>query len=81
MTKIRQLRGISAARQTDTNSKPVYLCWMAERDLDRAFTVDGAVIPTYRHPEVPGRTISRAIAYETHRMTALTLLWGCGLFV
>lgn len=57
------LRGISAARQTDTNRKPVYLCWMAEGDLDRAFTVDGEVIPTYRHPEVPARIISRALAY------------------
>lgn len=59
------LRGISAARQTDLNRKPVYLCWMAEGDLDRAFTVDREVIPTYRHPEVPARIISRAIAYET----------------
>jgi acyl-CoA synthetase (NDP forming) len=61
------LRGIRAARQTDPNRKPVYLCWMAEGDLDRAFTVDGEIIPTYRHPEVPARIISRAIAYETWR--------------
>jgi acyl-CoA synthetase (NDP forming) len=40
---------------------------MAEGDLDRAFTVDGEIIPTYRHPEVPARIISRAIAYETWR--------------
>lgn len=61
------LRGIRAARQTDPNRKPVYLCWMAEGDLDRALTVDGEIIPTYRHPEVPSRIISRAIAYETWR--------------
>jgi acyl-CoA synthetase (NDP forming) len=61
------LRGISAARQTDTNRKPVYVCWMAEGDLDRAFTVDGEIIPTYRYPEVPARVISRAIAYKTWR--------------
>jgi acetyl coenzyme A synthetase (ADP forming)-like protein len=65
------VRGISAARQTDTNRKPVYLCWMAEEDLDRAFTVDGEVIPTYRHPEVPARVISRAIAYETWRKQSI----------
>jgi acetyl coenzyme A synthetase (ADP forming)-like protein len=61
------LRGISVGRQTDTNKKPVYLCWMAEGDLDRAFTVDGEVIPTYRHPEIPARIISRAMAYEGWR--------------
>ncbi len=61
------LRGIRAARQTDPNRKPVYLCWMAEGDLDRAFNVDGEVIPTYRHPEVPARIISRAITYENWR--------------
>lgn len=61
------LRGIRAARQTDPNRKPVYLCWMAEGDLDRAFNVDGEVIPTYRHPEVPACIISRAITYENWR--------------
>lgn len=61
------LRGIRAARQRDPNRKPVYLCWMAEGDLDRAFDVDGEVIPTYRHPEVPARIISRAITYENWR--------------
>jgi acetate---CoA ligase (ADP-forming) len=61
------LRGISAARQTDTNRKPVYLCWMAEGDLDRTFTVDGETIPTYPHPEVPARVISHAVNYGTWR--------------
>jgi acyl-CoA synthetase (NDP forming) len=61
------LRGIRGARRTDTNRKPVYVCWMAEGDLDRAFTVDGEVIPTYRHPEIPARVISRAVNYGVWR--------------
>lgn len=61
------LRGIRAARRTDTNRKPVYLCWMAEGDLDRAFTVDGEVIPTYRYPEVPARITSQAVKHGTWR--------------
>ena len=65
------LRGIRAARQTDPNRKPVYLCWMAEGDLDRAFTVDGEIIPTHRFPEVPARVVSRALAYETWRQQAI----------
>jgi acetyl coenzyme A synthetase (ADP forming)-like protein len=65
------LRGISAARLTDTSRKPVYLCWMAEGDLDRAFTVNREIIPTYRYPEVPARVMSRALAYETWRHQAV----------
>lgn len=58
-------RGIRAARQTIGQTKPVYICWMAEGDLDRTFTVDGEAIPTYRHPEIPARIISHALTYET----------------
>ena len=59
-------RGIRVARKAGY-TKPVYVCWMAEGDLDRTFTVDGEVIPTYRHPEAPARIISRAIAYDDWR--------------
>ncbi len=61
------IRGIRAARQATGRTKPVYICWMAEGDLERAFTVDGETIPTYPHPEIPARIISRAVAYETWR--------------
>jgi acyl-CoA synthetase (NDP forming) len=61
------MRGIRAARQADTNRKPVYLCWMAEGDLDRAFTMDGEIIPTYRYPELPARVMSRALSYDNWR--------------
>ena len=58
------IRGIRATRQAGITKKPVYLCWMAEGDLDRTFTVDGEAIPTYRHPEIPARIISHALAYD-----------------
>lgn len=63
-------RGIRAARQAIGRNKPVYLCWMAEGDLDRTFTVEGEIIPTYRHPEIPARVISHAAAYKTWRTQA-----------
>lgn len=59
-------RGIRAARQTG-NNKPIYICWMAEGDLDRKFVVDGETIPTYRYPESPASIIRRAIAYDAWR--------------
>ncbi|MDO8356157.1 MAG: acetate--CoA ligase family protein [Nitrospirota bacterium] len=58
-------RGISIARLATGRNKPVYICWMAEGDLERAFTVEGETIPTYPHPEIPARIISRAVAYES----------------
>jgi acetyl coenzyme A synthetase (ADP forming)-like protein len=60
-------RGISAARQAIGRNKPVYICWMAEGDLDRTFTIDGETVPTYQHPEMPARIISHSVAYETRR--------------
>ncbi|MFO0700842.1 MAG: acetate--CoA ligase family protein [Nitrospira sp.] len=60
------IKGIRAARQAGYK-QPVYLCWMAEGDLDRIFTVDGEAIPTFRYPEMPARIISRAIAYDAWR--------------
>ena len=60
------IRGIRAARRAGFK-KPVYVCWMAEGDFDRPFIIDGEVIPTYRHPEIPARIISRALSYEAWR--------------
>lgn len=60
------VRGVRAARQTG-HKQPVYLCWMAEGDLDRPFIVDGEVIPTYKHPEIPARIIRQALTYEAWR--------------
>ena len=59
-------RGIRAARQAGYK-QPVYLCWVAEGDLDRSFIVDTEVIPTYRHPEIPAQVIRQALTYEAWR--------------
>jgi acetate---CoA ligase (ADP-forming) len=61
------MRGISAARKVVGRNKPVYLCWMAEGDLERAFIIDGETIPTYQRPEIPSRIISHAVAYDAWR--------------
>jgi acetyl coenzyme A synthetase (ADP forming)-like protein len=61
------MRGVRAARQAVGPGKPVYICWMSEGDLDRTFTVEGETIPTYQHPEIPARIISRALDYEAWR--------------
>ncbi|NGZ94985.1 MAG: GNAT family N-acetyltransferase [Nitrospira sp. WS110] len=60
------IKGIRAARQAG-HKQPVYLCWMAEGDLDRKFVVDGETIPTYRHPEIPARILNLALAYDAWR--------------
>jgi len=65
------MRGISAARQTIGRNKPVYLCWMAEGDLDRTFTIDGETVPTYPHPEISTRIISHALAYGDWRRQSI----------
>ncbi len=60
------IRGIRAARLAGSR-KPVSLCWMAEGDVDRPFTVDGEVIPTYHSPETPALVISRIVSYDAWR--------------
>ncbi|MDP3091410.1 MAG: acetate--CoA ligase family protein [Nitrospira sp.] len=61
------IRGIRAARRTSGTQKPVYICWVAEGDLDRNFSVNGETIPTYPHPEIPARIIRHAIDYDAWR--------------
>jgi len=60
-------KGIRAARQVNGINKPVYICWMAEGDLDRTFTLDNEVIPTFRHPEIPAQVIRHGVMYQTWR--------------
>jgi acyl-CoA synthetase (NDP forming) len=60
-------RGLRAGRRIAGRGKPVYVCWMAEGDMDRTFTVDGETVPTYPHPEIPARVLSRAARYDAWR--------------
>ncbi|MCP9461682.1 MAG: acetate--CoA ligase family protein [Nitrospira sp.] len=64
------IRGIRAARQAGSR-KPVYLCWMAEGDRDRLFSIDGEAIPTYHTPELPAFVIGRLSSYEAWRQQSL----------
>lgn len=60
-------QGIRNARRAIGREKPLYICWMAEGDRDRIFTIDGETVPTYPLPEIPARVLSRAVAYESWR--------------
>lgn len=64
------IRGIRAARLAGSR-KPVFLCWMAEGDRDRHFSVDGEVIPTYHTPELPAFVIGRLSSYEAWQEQSL----------
>lgn len=61
------MKGIHAARQPIDRSKPVYICWMAEGDLDRTFTVGGEAIPTFRNPEMPACIVSHTLRHKAWR--------------
>jgi acyl-CoA synthetase (NDP forming) len=60
-------QGIRNARRAIGREKPVYICWMAEGDRDRIFSIDGETIPAYPLPEMAARVLSRAAAHETWR--------------
>ncbi|MBI5777509.1 MAG: CoA-binding protein, partial [Nitrospirae bacterium] len=60
-------RGLQAGRRIVGRGKPVYICWMAEGDMDRTFAPGGETIPTYPFPEIPARILSRAASYDTWR--------------
>ena len=61
------LRGISAARQAGSTDVPVYICWMAEGDLERSFQTAGESIPTFPLPEHPAVVLGKASRYEAWR--------------
>ncbi|MCP9468843.1 MAG: acetate--CoA ligase family protein [Nitrospira sp.] len=64
------IRGIRAARLAGSR-KPVFLCWMAEGDRDRHFSVDGEAIPTYHTPDIPALVIGQLLSYEAWREQSL----------
>lgn len=59
--------GIQRARAAGASRKPVLLVWMAEGDLDRRFTVDHELIPTFNLPERPAIVLGKAATYEEWR--------------
>lgn len=61
------LRGISIARQAGHTDTPIYICWMAEGDLERTFQAAGETIPTFSLPEHPAVVLGKASRYEAWR--------------
>lgn len=57
------LAGLAVARESSVLKKPVFICWMAEGDPERSFTLSGETIPAYRMPEVPALVLGKAASY------------------
>ena len=57
------LAGLAAARESSVLKKPVFICWMAEGDPERSFTLSGETIPAYSMPEVPALVLGKATSY------------------
>jgi acetyl coenzyme A synthetase (ADP forming)-like protein len=68
------LRGISTARQAGGTDIPIYICWMAEGDLERTFEMAGETIPTFSLPEQPAVVLSKAFRYEAWRTEPLGMI-------
>jgi acetyl coenzyme A synthetase (ADP forming)-like protein len=68
------LRGISNARQAGGADIPIYICWMAEGDLERTFQAAGETIPIFPLPEQPAVVFSKAYRYEEWRTQPLGMI-------
>jgi acyl-CoA synthetase (NDP forming) len=68
------LRGISTARQAGGTVIPIYICWMAEGDLERTFQTASEKIPTFPLPEHPAVVLSKASWYEAWRTEPLGMI-------
>jgi acyl-CoA synthetase (NDP forming) len=70
-------RGLRAGRRIAGRGKPVYICWMAEGDMDRTFALDGESIPTFPRPEIPALALGRAVRYDMWRRQPAGRVPGC----
>jgi acyl-CoA synthetase (NDP forming) len=68
------LEGIRQAREAGITTKPVMIIWMAEGDLERRFSTQGEVIPTFNLPETPGLVLSKAAGYAEWRRELVGLV-------
>ncbi|MGA6828804.1 GNAT family N-acetyltransferase [Nitrospira sp. NS4] len=68
------LRGISTARQAGGIDIPIYICWMAEGDLERTFQAAGETIPTFPLPEHPAVVLGKARRYDAWRSKPLGMI-------
>ncbi len=68
------LRGIAAARNKGCKDKPVLIVWMAEGDLERAFTLPSETLPTFALPEIPAHVLAKAVRYAEWRAQPLGMI-------
>ena len=68
------LSGISTARQAGGIDIPIYICWMAEGDLERTFQAGSETIPTFPLPEHPAVVLSKACRYQEWRAQPLGMI-------
>jgi acyl-CoA synthetase (NDP forming) len=68
------LRGIATTRRTGGAGIPIYICWMAEGDLERTFHAAGETIPTFTLPEQPAIVLGKASRYEEWRTQPLGMI-------
>ena len=59
--------GVAAARAKGATQKPALICWMAEGDPERGFSVGNERIPVYASPELPARALGKVAAYQEWR--------------
>jgi acetyl coenzyme A synthetase (ADP forming)-like protein len=59
--------GIVTGRKRGATTKPVLICWMAEGDSGRIFSLPSETIPTYGLPESPALVLGKAAAYADWR--------------
>jgi acetate---CoA ligase (ADP-forming) len=68
------LRGIATARHAGGAGIPIYICWMAEGDLERTFDAADETIPTFPLPEQPAIVLGKASRYEEWRTQPLGMI-------
>jgi acetyl coenzyme A synthetase (ADP forming)-like protein len=68
------LHGIATARRAGGAVIPIYICWMAEGDLERTFHAAGETIPTFPLPEQPAIVLGKASRYEEWRTQPLGVI-------
>lgn len=68
------LTGIENGRKAGAKTKPVFIGWMAEGDMDRTFRGQTETIPTYHLPETPALVLSKAATYSEWRQQPIGMV-------
>lgn len=68
------LTGIENGRKAGAKTKPVFIGWMAEGDMDRTFRGQTETIPTYHLPETSALVLSKAATYAEWRQQPIGMV-------